>query len=239
MSFHDNFKIEEVKYQKKHIRQCRAAEAGVLPTHPFRMYLVGASGSGKTNLILNLLTRDAMYKGYFGPKRTIVISPTARNLDASYMALELPEKNYFPCSEEVLDRVFDLAKDAKNKDKSEPCLIILDDIISNKKFCNSKSLKKLMVMGRHYNLSCMVLSQAYHRIPKTLRLNFSCIIYFKGSNKEIDTIVDDFCPAGYTKKQFIKKINQATADKYSFLFIDLNRTIENGRYRKNLTYKII
>lgn len=237
--FHENFKIHEVKYKKPVIKQCMAASAGVLPEHPFRMYLVGASGSGKTNLILNLLTRDAMYKDYFGSKRTVVVSPTARHLDASYQALGLPEKNYFPCSEEVLDRFFEIAKDAKDKKNTMPGLIILDDIISNTKFCNSKSLKKLLVMGRHYNLSCMILSQAYHRIPKTLRLNFSCIIYFKGSNKEIDTIVDDFCPAGYTKKQFVSKINQATEEKYSFLFIDLNRTLSEGRYRKNLTIKLI
>lgn len=239
MSFHDTFKIEEVKYDKPNIKQPKASEAGILPTHPFRMYFVGASGSGKTNLLLNLLTRDEMYKGYFGSKRTVVMSPTARNLDASYQALELPEANYFPCSPDILDRFFEIAKKAKENKQSEPALIILDDIISNKKFCNSKALKKLLVMGRHYNLSCMILSQAYHRIPKTLRLNFSCIIYFKGSNKEQEVLCEDFAPPGYSKKRFIAKIDYATAEPYSFLFIDLNRSIDRGRYRKNLTYKII
>lgn len=236
--FNETFAIREIKYDKPNIQQPKAAEIGVIPTVPFRMYACGASGSGKTNLILNLLTRPEMYGGYFGDN-IIVISPTARSLDPSYQVLEIPEHNFFPCSEEVLDRVFEVAKEAKKTKKMKPCLIILDDIISYKKFTNSKALLKLLVMGRHYNLSCMVLSQAYHRIPKSVRLNFSCIMFFKGAMKEVETISEEYCPAGYTKRQFMRLINDITKEKYSFLFVDLNRSIEDGRYRAGLTRKIV
>lgn len=237
-TFNSTFEITEVKYDKTEIEQCPAAKAGVLPTHPFRMYVVGASGSGKTNLILNLLSRVEMYKDYF-KENIIVISPTARQLDDSYAVLELPQSNFFPCSVEVLERIFELAKLAKEQKKMKPTLLILDDILSYKKFCNSKELLKLMVMGRHYGLSTMVLSQAYHRIQKSVRLNFSCVIYFKGSNRELEVLADDFTPPGMSKRQFMRLVSEITDPQYSFLFIDLNRSIDNGRYRQNLVRKVV
>ena len=237
-TFNSTFEIEEVKYAKTKIEQCPAAAAGVLPCHPFRMYIVGASQSGKTNLVLNLLTRIEMYKDFYG-QNILVISPTARNLDKSYEVMDLPPENYFPCSVDVLSRIFELAKLAKREGRDKPMLLILDDIISNKQFCRSKQLVELLVQSRHYNISCMILSQSYHRIDKTIRLNCSCIIYFKGSNRELEILADDFCPPGYSKRQFMRLIAQTTDPKYSFLFIDLHRTIENGRYRQNLTKKIV
>lgn len=236
--FSNNFAIREIKYNKTKIKQCVAAEAGVLPIHPFRMYIVGASQSGKTNLVLNLLTRPEMYRDFYG-QNILVISPTARNLDKSYEVLNLPPENYFPCSIDVLSRIFELSKQAKRENRDKPLLIILDDIIANKTFCRSKELIELLVQSRHYNISCMILSQSYHRIDKTIRLNCSCIIYFKGSNRELEILADDFCPPGYSKRQFMKLIAQTTDPKYSFLFIDLHRTIDQARYRQNLTKKIV
>lgn len=237
-TFNSTFEIKEVKYDKPDIKQCPASKAGVLPTHPFRMYVIGASGSGKTNLILNLLSRPEMYKDYF-KDQIIVISPTAKQLDPSYAVLDLPDSNFFPCSVDVLERIFELAKLAKANGTMKPTLLILDDILSYKKFCNSKELLKLMVMGRHYGLSTMVLSQAYHRIQKSVRLNFSSIIYFKGSNRELEVLADDFTPPGMSKRQFMRLVSEVTDQEYSFLFIDLNRSIKCGRYRRNLTHKIV
>ena len=60
-------------------------EEHVVPKHPFRMILSGASGSGKTNLLLHLLTTKDIYKDYFDV--IIICSPTAGKLDDSYNAL--------------------------------------------------------------------------------------------------------------------------------------------------------
>ena len=51
VKYHDTFAIHEIKYNKTKIIQPKAAQLGVIPEHPFRAYIVGASGSGKTNLM--------------------------------------------------------------------------------------------------------------------------------------------------------------------------------------------
>ena len=60
-------------------------DSGVIPKHPFRAILSGSSGSGKTNLLIHLLTQKEFYKNYFN--YIFIISPTAGKLDDSYNAL--------------------------------------------------------------------------------------------------------------------------------------------------------
>jgi hypothetical protein len=224
---------------KNKIKQCKLAEMGVLMKHPFRCYIVGASGSGKTNLMLNLLTRVGFYKNWFD--RIFCLSPTALSLDESYKALEKNTKYkqgkdllYLPCKVEALQAILDVQE---QEEKAKKVLVILDDIVSFGRFCRSNELLTFFVMGRHYNLSIFLLSQAFHLIPKSIRLNMSCIIYFKGSMVETESLIEQYCPAGYSKKDFQKKVELATDAPYSFLYINLNTPMHSKipRYRKNLT----
>ena len=63
------------------------------------------------------------------------------------------------------------------------------------------------------------------------------IIYFKGSNRELTTIVEEYCPAGMDDKEFKSRVSKCTEEPYSFLFIDLNTPLhgKTPRYRQNLT----
>lgn len=231
-----DFEIKKVKIKEKRTKQAIGAKYGFIPKHPFRLYIVGASGSGKTNVLLNLLTRENMYKNYFDS--ILIISPTARNLDASYQVLDLDEKHYFDCDESVLENIRDIQEERSARGKAPKTLVVLDDIISFTKFCNSDILRQFAVMSRHWNVSMIILSQAYHNIPKTIRLQMSSVIYFKGSNKENKTLVEDFTPPGYSKKEFLKLINFATKIRYNFLFVDLHQPVED-RYKINFTKKLL
>ena len=132
------FDITKIDVKQEKIKQPVAAQQGVLPEHPFRMYVVGASGSGKSNFILNLLTRKNMYKDYFDS--IIVISPTAAHLDPNYKVLKLPDTNFFMPDEKVLERIMEIQEkqiEEKGKVGASKTLLVLDDIISYKQFCNS------------------------------------------------------------------------------------------------------
>lgn len=232
-----DYTITKVNLEEDNIPQCKAAQEGVLPEHPFRMYVVGASGSGKSNFILNLLTRSNMYKGYFDT--ILVVSPTAVQLDPNYKVLKLPDNHFFQPDELVLERIMEVQEEIvekKGKSKAPKILLVLDDIISYKTFVSSPILLKFAVMSRHWNISMMILSQAYHSIPKRIRLQMTSIVFFKGSNKELEVLAEDFAVAGKSYKDFMRGISYATAQRYNFFFIDLHKTIENGRYRKNLTH---
>lgn len=231
-------KIKEIKIGNQKIKQCPLATAGAIPSHPHRSYLIGSSGSGKTNLLLNLLTRDGFYKDWYDT--ICVLSPTALNLDMSYKELEKKTKYvqgkdlfYFDCDENVLKTILDMQQETDNKKK---VLVVLDDFVSNKKFTNSDQLLKFATMSRHFNVSMMVLSQCYYLVPKSVRLNLSAIYYFKGNAQETETIAEMYCPGGYSKKEFVKLIEKATDEPYSFIHINTHIPLHGKipRYRKCL-----
>lgn len=238
----NDFEIRPIVTKNNNVKQPDAAKKGVLPEHPFRMYIIGASGSGKSNLVLNLLSRSTMYQGYFD--NLIVISPTAMNIDTSYEVLNLSDENFFKPEIKVLESIKDLQEkrieEAKgDKSKVKKMLIIFDDIVSHKKFCNSPIFLQFAVMSRHWGVSLMILSQAYHRIPKSIRLQMSSIIFFKGSNKELEVLTEDFNAPGLSAKEFKNIVSEATNTRYNFFYVDINRAIGSGRYRQNLTKEII
>lgn len=238
----NSYEIKPIRVRQNKIAQPKASRIGILPEHPFRMYVVGASGSGKSNLVLNLLSRRDLYCGYFD--NIIVISPTALNVDTSYEVLNLDPENFFQPTIEVLEQLKQLqekrieeAKGVKNNVKK--MLIIFDDIVSHKKFCNSPIFLQYAVMSRHWNISLMILSQAYHRIPKSVRLQMSSLIFFKGSNKELDALTDDFVAPGMSHKTFKNIVSNTTNKRFNFFYVDIHRPIGHGRYRKNLNHEII
>ena len=140
---------------------------GRLPCPPFRWLICGASKSGKTNLLLFMLTQDSMYKNYF-EDGTILISGTAHIegdtkscLDNTYDVLGGELLRFHPNRGiEVIERLFEMRKEAKSQGMPlKPALIILDDCISFKKFMNHQEFLRLFVMGRHLNVSTFILSQ--------------------------------------------------------------------------------
>lgn len=232
-NLYDITKIENKNTDDK-VQQCKAAEIGVLPTHPFRWYIVGASGSGKSNLLMNILTKPQFYAGYFDSIE--IMSPTALHLDPIYQAIDLPEDHFFGLDPDVLAILLEQQKkEVKEKGKvaAPKVLLVLDDFISDQKFAHSKELLQFAVMSRHYNISMILLSQAYHRVAKSIRLNMNVISYFKGSNPESITLGEDFGAPGLTRQQFQNVIAYATDEPYSFFFINMKEPVNDGRYRKN------
>jgi hypothetical protein len=236
------FKIGKVNRESTKIEQCKNSVLGVIPKHPFRMYIVGCSGSGKTNLTIWLLTKKDYYKQYFD--KIFIISPTAGKLDKTYDVLKDEDYTdgkdmlFLPVEIEALQIILDLQEQNDKKDK---VLVIMDDCISFGKFMRSNELLQFAIMSRHFNISVMLLSQAYHAVPKSIRINMSCIIYFKGSNKENKIICEDTTPAGFNERGYMEKINEATENPYDFLFVDFNTPLHGKvpRYRKNLTGKLL
>jgi len=233
-------KIKEIKIKgDKKIKQCPMAEVKAIPAHPHRSYVVGCSGSGKTNLLLNLLTRNNFYKDWYD--LVTVLSPCALSLDKSYKTLEKETKYengkdlfFFDCKEEVLKSILDMQEETE---KEKKVLVILDDFVSYKKFTNSPMLLKFAIMSRHFNISMMVLSQCYYLVPKSIRLNMSAIYYFKGNAQETETIAEMYCPGGYRKKDFIQLIEKATEEPYSFIHINTHIPLHHKvpRYRAGLS----
>ena len=110
-----------------------------IPDHPYRILIIGGSGSGKTNVLLNLINQqDHIEKNYLyekdssKPKYKFLIK---KREDAGIKHLDNPNPNAFiECSMDVVYKNID----EYNPSRKRKILIVFDDmiadIISNKKF---------------------------------------------------------------------------------------------------------
>ena len=233
-----DYSIKAVETDKNKIPLRACMKNGLLPRFPFSMMISGRSGSGKTNLLMNLLTRKEFLQNYF--HFIIVYSPTAGEYDDSYKSLGLPRENFKnDFSEEDLERLIQSRKDLIKKNgienvaKNSRVLIILDDVIANRDFLNSPQALKMFALLRHYLVSVIVLMQTYNKLPKALRNNANAIMIFPANRSELEVLKDELCPPSLNKKQFERVISDATSDKYNFLYIN-NHADPSKKLRKNL-----
>jgi len=232
------YKIHKIETKKAGIPQRAVQKSGILPKFPFSWMLSGRSGSGKSNLLINILTRKELLGGYF--QYIIVFSPTAGKYDDLYDSLKLPPENFkAEFGPEQLEEIIDARKALIDKKgiawvaKNARVLIIMDDVISNRKFLESPVALTMFALLRHYLCSIMVLMQSYTKLPRALRLNCNAVSVFPSSQSEIEVLIQEITPAGINKRRFEHVIDYATAEKYNFLYINYHAD-KDKQIRKNL-----
>ena len=161
---------------------------------PFRMLIIGPSGSGKANTLLHLINNlHPINKIYLYTKDTdekkyqFLINKREqagiKNLDDAHAFIE-----YSNDMDDVLD---DINNYNKNRDKK--VLIVFHDMIAdieyNKKF--KKIIKELFYRARKINVSIVFITQSYFRTLKDARLNSMHHILIKiGNKKELKSIAE-------------------------------------------------
>jgi hypothetical protein len=233
-----NYKIEPMPTDKSKIPQIKASNDQILPRFPFSLLISGRSGGGKTNLMINLLSKENMYKGFF--HQIIVFSPTAGEFDDSYKNLKIPKENFIAdFSGDTLNHIIELrkkqikAKGIEHIAKTSRMLIILDDVIANRSFLESPEALKMFALLRHYLVSVIIMIQSYTKCPRALRLNCNGVMVFPALSSEVEILKEEIRPPGISKKDFQKLIEYCTSGKYDFLYIN-NHADPDKRIRKNL-----
>jgi hypothetical protein len=229
-----DLKIHVIDTKKHNIKQNQLMIDKVIPAHPFRLEISGASGSGKSNLLSNLMTR--FYKNYFS--FVFLFSPTGA-IDDLAKTLKLRPQNIFTdmsTAQTDLQRIYDKQESIiKNKgiDKSPRVCIIFDDIIASRTFLMSSKMLKSAAMSRHYNCSLIFCSQSYNKIPRPIRMQLSHLMFFPSKASEVELVSEEFAYPGATKWDMKQLIQTATSERFNFLgiFVEEDASI---RYRKNL-----
>ena len=238
-------KIIAYPTNKHKIKQRPFMKADIIPRHSSSVIFNGRSGSGKSNLLINLLSRPEFYgrtkpddekSGYFD--LIFLFSPTADGGDDLVRFLKIPEKRVFTnLDTRILDNILQTQKDlisTKGIVKSPKILIIFDDIQSNSgKFMNSPSFLKCFIQARHLNVSTFLCSQSWTKTPRACRLQANNIFFFPSSGSEVELLVKEFCPPHRTKKDFQAIVEKATGEQYQFLHLNMRQPPEK-RFRKNL-----
>ena len=228
----------------------------ILP-NSIRGLIVGKSGCGKTNLLLNFLLNPELLdynkllvygKSLFQPKYKILKYGFDNNLDKQCIynlfnnrkEIKDPYKlikeigetysNKNPIKCEFFENGEDI-KDPKELITTDKNLMIFDDVLLEKQNkCND-----FYTRGRHSNVDCFYLSQNYFRLPRqTIRENSNFICLFKQDNKNINHIYQDHVSHDMSYDEFKKLCNICWEKPYDFLVIDNSSNPNNGKYRYNL-----
>ena len=221
-----SLKIEPYETEKSKIKLSQNMMNNVIPKPPCAMYLVGQTGAGKTQLLLNLLKKDQFYKDYFDD--TYLISATAKEGDDLYAQhLKINKKHIFDPETEGLDALDEIVKSQKKNikkhgiAKSPKVLILFDDVAHASKLLNSKLYMKLHIMCRHWNITIITLSQNYVSIPPKNRKQMKGIFLFNGATgTEIQRLSEEHSPAGMSAKNFEIIINHCIKKEHNFIFIN-------------------
>ena len=190
-----------------------------MPKHPCRLLVVGQTGAGKTNFLMNFMKKCGNFD------KVIIV---AKDLsEALYkMIAQLPEDMV-----QMYDDINDLPA-LDSLDKSQQHLIIFDDFITDRKA--QPTIKEYFVRGRKKNVSCAYLSQMFQPVLKDIRLQTSHILLRNiNSRKELNRIISEF-NLGVDRDEIVKLYRQATMNDFDFFMID-NTEPESRRYKRNFS----
>ena len=199
----------------------------------------GASGSGKSNLIINLLkstktTKDKKHKKSYRNMfdNIILVSPSAHTIKDSPLENVADEQKFDSISEDMFDMVNSMTEDSVEDDKHT--LLILDDVSSQLRAKeNEKQLTQLVKNRRHLNLSIWVVTHKVTDAQPSLRSNANLIFLFKPkTNREIETIQTEYMMM--PKKEADELMRAAYKNRYDFMLIDTSlRTSSEFLYFRN------
>ena len=203
-----------------------------IPDHPYRILIVGGSGLGKTNALLNLINNQLdIDKIYLYAK-----DPYETKYQYLINKREKVGLNHFNDPKAFMEFSNDMQDVYKNIEDYNPIkkrkiLIVFDDMIAD--MINNNKLNpivtELFIRGRKLNIFIVFITQSYFKVPKDVRLNSTHFIIMKIPNKrELQQIVLNHS-SDIDFKDFMNIYKKCTAEPYSTLPSD-----DPLRFRKNL-----
>ena len=189
---------------------------------PMRLIMTAPSGSGKSNLLLNLV----LQKNWLNWKKLYLICPTS-----DQPLYDILHEYGDEIGDESIEFINDV-DDGPDPDDLDPTfknLIVYDDVFLD----SQKNPAKIFSKGRHKNADCIYLTQKYTQIPKVIRDNSNLLILFNGLDCHgIRGIHQTWCAGDMSLEEFFTFFREAAKETFSFAVIDLTSSVQDGRYRR-------
>ena len=145
-----------------------------IPDRPYRTLMIGGSGSGKTNALLNLINKQNdinkiyLYAKDLSERKYEILIKRHENAGIKYLNDSNAFIEYFNTMDDVYENI-----NYYNPSRQRKILIVFDDMIAdimtNKKF--QAIIKELFIRCRKLNISLVFITQSYFSVPKDVRLN--------------------------------------------------------------------
>lgn len=200
--------------------------------------IAGQPGSGKTNLLVYMLTHTEFYKGFFN--EIWYFGPTFLS-DELYQSIEIPKDKVVTDIEEMLPRLKDLLKKQQAAieagwNEAPKLLIVFEDLTSLfNKIQKKPEFIRCYCQIRHLKASSIAMVHKYKAFERTCRMCALHVICFKMNNTEIKQLYEDFGSSYLTLKEFFQVANfcvrKTEKEKHPFFYINLMAD-EAKRYRR-------
>ena len=224
--------MEITDYTKEFNIQSCGMHSILFPKNIFCV-IAGSTGSGKTNLMLNLLKKEKLlnYNHVYVYSSTLY-QPAYEYLELYYRRLEqfiLKQTNkevkiayFFDVDDEILNPA--------SLDKSKNHVMIFDDVMLK----DQSVIKDYFCRGRHNNVSVFYLCQSLHKIAKhCIRENANMFILFKQDDKTLKYFHETHISGDMDFTEFKKFCDSAWSRKHCFLVINIWDDPYCGRYLSN------
>lgn len=195
--------------------------------------IAGSTGSGKTNLMLNLLKKEKLltYNHVYVYSSTLY-QPAYEYLRSYYRAIEqlilqktskeVEIAHFFDADDEILNPT--------NLNKSMNHIMIFDDVMLK----DQSVIKDYFCRGRHNNVSVFYLCQSLHKIAKhCIRENANMFILFKQDDKTLKYFHETHISGDMDFSEFKHFCDAAWSRKHGFVVINIWDDPYCGRYWSN------
>ena len=211
---------------------CNVNHAPFFPKNIFCI-IAGATGSGKTNLLLNFLLKD----GILDYSSVYIYSPTLHQFAYKYL------KKYYNDIEEKIKQQFNVdvkiaqffdgdeeIKDPSELDPNLKHVMIFDDVMN----ADQSKIKDYFCRGRHNNVNVFYLCQSLHKIRKhCIRENANTFILFHQDDKTLKYFHETHLSGDMDFLEFKKFCDEAWSKKHGFVTINLWEDPYCGKYITN------
>lgn len=243
--------IKPIKVKEYDSKQSKYVQCGKLP---MRAVILGPSGTGKTILLQNMILD--IYRGCF--ERIYIFSPSI-DVDQTWQPVKKyieedmhvrhtkEEPIFFSTYDsEALSNIISTQHKLTQymKDQKQTrlynVLVIIDDFADSPEFTRrSTLLHQLYIRGRHACTSVITATQVFKALSPIIRKNITELYVYRLRNQnDLEAWVEEVS-AIYDKQTLLQLYQIATAEPYSFLFINLMAKNKNEMFYLRFDKKLI
>ena len=201
-----------------------------IPDHRYKILIIEGSGSGKTNVLLNLIENQPdIDKMYFYAKDPY--EAKSQYLIKIREKVGIDHHNDPRAYIEYSNDMHDVHQNINyyNPDKENKILIVFDDVIAD--MINNKKLNsivtELFIRGRKLNISLVFITQSYFKVPKDGRLNTTYFFITKIRDEREHKQIAINHSSDISAKDFTNIYRKCTVEPFSLLVNDTTLTSDN------------
>jgi len=134
--------------------------------------------------------------------------------------------------QQIIDKLEKKFGNKKAKFKADRILFLLDDVVGTELFKENGYFMKWITRHRHFSASVIFITQAFRKVPPTIRTNINALILYRmHSERELQCIYEEYPLCFDSFKKWLAFYYEITKEPYSFMYINLNEPTGKQVYK--------